>query len=114
MQSRWRLNYRGRVLVSVADKAASNAMKSLFWVAADLADADGDVDSAVALRNASAHWLRHTMLTVACDTIRHQIAQQQMRPGNAGAGKDRAALVDQVKDCSDDQGDAKHVRENPS
>ena len=57
------LNSRGRALVSVTDEAASNAIKALFCVAADLADADGDVDTATALRNASAHWLRHTMLT---------------------------------------------------
>ncbi|MEO6353002.1 MAG: site-specific integrase, partial [Burkholderiaceae bacterium] len=31
--------------------------------AASLAEVDGDIDSAAALRNASAHWLRHTMLT---------------------------------------------------
>lgn len=57
------LNTRGLQLVSVSDEAASNAVKGLFAHAADLADEAGDVDSAVALRNASAHWLRHTMLT---------------------------------------------------
>jgi integrase/recombinase XerD len=57
------LNTRGRLLVSVSDEAASNAIKGLFAHASDLADGDGDGDSAGALRNASAHWLRHTMLT---------------------------------------------------
>ncbi|MEO6936400.1 MAG: tyrosine-type recombinase/integrase [Collimonas sp.] len=54
---------RGRVLAAVTDEAASNAMKSLFWTAAALAESAGDPDSASALRRASAHWLRHTMLT---------------------------------------------------
>ncbi len=57
------LNTRGRQLVAVTDEAASNAIKGLFAVAAELADGDGDADAAAALRNASAHWLRHTMLT---------------------------------------------------
>ncbi|MBC7683791.1 MAG: tyrosine-type recombinase/integrase [Bdellovibrionales bacterium] len=57
------LNTRGRVLVAVTDEAAANAIKNLLAGAAKLADVDGDADSATALRNASAHWLRHTMLT---------------------------------------------------
>lgn len=58
------LNTRGHERVSVTDEAASNAMKSLFSRAADLAGADGDYDSSEALRNASAHWLRHSFLTL--------------------------------------------------
>lgn len=57
------LSTRGRALVSITDEAASNAMKSLFADAGALAEADGDMDSASTLRQASAHWLRHTMLT---------------------------------------------------
>ena len=57
------LNTRGRQLVSVTDEAASKALKNLFAAAAGLADGEGDADCAAALRNASAHWLRHTMLT---------------------------------------------------
>lgn len=57
------LNTRGRQRVAVTDEAASNAIKGLFAVAAALADGDGDADAVAALRNASAHWLRHTMLT---------------------------------------------------
>ena len=57
------LNTRVRQLVAVTDEAASDAIKGLFAVAAELADGDGDADAAAALRNASAHWLRHTMLT---------------------------------------------------
>ena len=57
------LNTRGRQLVTVTDEAASKALKNLFTAAAGLADVEGDADSAAALRNASAHWLRHTMLT---------------------------------------------------
>ena len=57
------LNTRAPTLVSVTDEAASNAIKGLFSKAAALAGDSGDADSAAALRNASAHWLRHTMLT---------------------------------------------------
>lgn len=57
------LNTRGGDLVSVTDEAASNAIKGLFAKAAVLAGDAGDLDSAAALRNASTHWLRHTMLT---------------------------------------------------
>lgn len=58
------LNTRGRQRVAVTDEAASNAIKSLFAAAAALAHGEGDADAAAALRNASAHWLRHTMLTI--------------------------------------------------
>ncbi|HWX03066.1 tyrosine-type recombinase/integrase [Collimonas sp.] len=58
------LSSRGQALVSITDEAASNAMKSLFAAAAILAEAAGDLDDAEALRQASAHWLRHTMLTM--------------------------------------------------
>jgi integrase/recombinase XerD len=58
------LNTRGREPVAVTDEAASNAVKALFTAAADLAQAHGDCDAAAALRMASAHWLRHTMLTI--------------------------------------------------
>jgi len=57
------LNTRGRLLVAVTDEAAANAIKYLLANAAGLADGNGDTDSATALRNASVHWLRHTMLT---------------------------------------------------
>jgi site-specific recombinase XerD len=57
------LNSRGKKLVGVTDEAAADSMKGLFAMAAGLANQDGDADSAAALRNASAHWLRHTMLT---------------------------------------------------
>ena len=57
------LNTRGRQLVAVTDEAAANAIKQLLANAAGLADGNGDADSAAALRAASVHWLRHTMLT---------------------------------------------------
>ena len=57
------LNSRGNKLVGVTDEAAADSMKGLFAMAAGLADQNGDADSATALRGASAHWLRHTMLT---------------------------------------------------
>ena len=57
------LNTRGRLLVAVTDEAAANAIQQLLAAAAGLADSTGDTDSATALRAASVHWLRHTMLT---------------------------------------------------
>lgn len=57
------LSTRGRQRPAVTGEAASNALKRLFWAGADLAQERGDLDAAAALRNASAHWLRHTMLT---------------------------------------------------
>ena len=57
------LNSRGQIYLSVTDEAASNAMKALFIAAAAIASQAGDYDAAAALRNASTHWLRHTMLT---------------------------------------------------
>jgi len=57
------LNTRGRLLVAVTDEAAANAIKQLLADAAGLADRNGDADAATALRAASVHWLRHTMLT---------------------------------------------------
>ena len=57
------LNTRGRLLVAVTDEAAANAIKQLLADAAGLAENGDDADSAIALRAASVHWLRHTMLT---------------------------------------------------
>lgn len=54
---------RGMALVGVTDEAISKAIKGLFSAAAILAQAAGNMDAATALGNASAHWLRHTMLT---------------------------------------------------
>lgn len=58
------LSTRGEQLLRVSDEAASQAMKALFAAAALLADKAMDADAAAALRAASTHWLRHTMLTV--------------------------------------------------
>ncbi len=58
------LSTRGAQLLRVSDEAASQALKNLFAAAALLADDKMDADAAVALRAASTHWLRHTMLTM--------------------------------------------------
>ena len=58
------LGTRGAQLLRVSDEAAAQAMKSLFAAAALLADQAMDADAAAALRAASTHWLRHTMLTM--------------------------------------------------
>ncbi|MGV7206323.1 tyrosine-type recombinase/integrase [Oxalobacteraceae bacterium A2-2] len=57
------LSSRGPGLVRITDEAASDAVKAIFAAAADAAAALGDIDMAATLRQASAHWLRHSMLT---------------------------------------------------
>ncbi|MGZ9709257.1 tyrosine-type recombinase/integrase [Glaciimonas sp. GNP009] len=47
----------------VTNETAGNALKAIFAEAAGVAEEDGDRDTAEALRAASAHWLRHSMLT---------------------------------------------------
>jgi site-specific recombinase XerD len=57
------LSSRSRGLARITDEAASEAIKAVFADAADVAEARGDADTAATLRQASAHWLRHSMLT---------------------------------------------------
>jgi site-specific recombinase XerD len=57
------LSSRSREPVRITDEAASEAIKAMFADAARAASAQGDFDSAASLRQASAHWLRHSMLT---------------------------------------------------
>lgn len=57
------LSSRGSALVRITDEAASDALKAIFAAAARAADRLGDADMAGTLRQASAHWLRHSMLT---------------------------------------------------
>ena len=57
------LSSRGEALVRITDEAASDALKAIFAAAASTADGMGDTDMAATLRQASAHWLRHSMLT---------------------------------------------------
>ena len=57
------LSSRTREHQRITDEAASEALKAIFQAAADLAAAQGDGDSASILRQASPHWLRHSMLT---------------------------------------------------
>jgi len=57
------LSSRTREFVRITDEAASEALKAVFQAAADEAAAQGDGDSAAMLRQASPHWLRHSMLT---------------------------------------------------
>ena len=57
------LSSRTRDHVCVTDEAASEALKAIFQLAATEAAAQGDGDSAAMLRQASPHWLRHSMLT---------------------------------------------------
>jgi site-specific recombinase XerD len=57
------LSSRSRGLARITDEAASEAIKTMFADAAAAAAAQGDGDTAATLRQASAHWLRHSMLT---------------------------------------------------
>lgn len=57
------LSSRSRTLARITDEAASEAIKAIFADAAAVAAAQGDADTAATLRQASAHWLRHSMLT---------------------------------------------------
>lgn len=57
------LSSRSRELARITDEAAAEAIKGIFADAARAADARGDLDTAATLRQASAHWLRHSMLT---------------------------------------------------
>jgi site-specific recombinase XerD len=57
------LSSRSRTLVRITDEAAAEAIKAIFADAATVAARRGDADTAATLRQASAHWLRHSMLT---------------------------------------------------
>ncbi|MFC0252037.1 tyrosine-type recombinase/integrase [Massilia consociata] len=57
------LSSRSKEPARITDEAASEALKAVFLAAAGNAAAKGDGDSAAALRQASTHWLRHSMLT---------------------------------------------------
>jgi site-specific recombinase XerD len=57
------LSCRSRELTRITDEAASEALKAVFVAAAQAAQSDGDSDTAATLRQASTHWLRHSMLT---------------------------------------------------
>ena len=57
------LSSRSRELARITDEAASEAIKAIFADAAAVADGRGEFDTAATLRQASAHWLRHSMLT---------------------------------------------------
>ncbi len=57
------LSSRSREVTRLTDEAASEALKGIFAEAASKAARAGDSDMAATLRHASAHWLRHSMLT---------------------------------------------------
>ena len=57
------LSSRSREVTRLSDEAASEALKGIFAETASRAAAAGQPDIAATLRHASAHWLRHSMLT---------------------------------------------------
>ena len=62
------LSTRKKILSGVTDETAAKAIKDLFAVASDIATRAGDLDAAAALREASTHWLRYSMLTHHANT----------------------------------------------
>lgn len=57
------LSSRSRAVSRLSDEGASEAIKGIFLEAAGNAERAGNADAAASLRHASAHWLRHSMLT---------------------------------------------------
>jgi site-specific recombinase XerD len=57
------LSSRSKAVTRLTDEAASEAIKGVFAEAAQVAAGAGQHDLAASLRHASAHWLRHSMLT---------------------------------------------------
>ncbi len=57
------LSSRSKTVTRLTDEAASDAIKGIFTEAAAAASLAGQHDIAASLRHASAHWLRHSMLT---------------------------------------------------
>ena len=57
------LSSRSRAVTRLTDEAAAEAVKRVFLEAAHAAARAGQDDIAASLRHASAHWLRHSMLT---------------------------------------------------
>jgi len=57
------LSSRSKAVTRLTDEAASEAIKGVFAEAAEAAARAGNADIAASLRHASAHWLRHSMLT---------------------------------------------------
>ena len=57
------LSSRSKAVTRLTDEAASEAIKGIFTEAAAAAVQAGQPDTAESLRHASAHWLRHSMLT---------------------------------------------------
>ncbi|MBD8528486.1 MULTISPECIES: tyrosine-type recombinase/integrase [unclassified Massilia] len=57
------LSSRSKAVTRLTDEAASEAIKGVFAEAASAAARAGQADIAASLRHASAHWLRHSMLT---------------------------------------------------
>lgn len=62
----------------ITDEAAAQALKRIFWEAADIAAANGDVATEVQLRQATPHFLRHGFLTFhANQGVPLKVLQQQ-------------------------------------
>lgn len=57
------LSSRSKTVTRLTDEAASDAIKGIFAETAAAAAQAGQHDIAASLRHASAHWLRHSMLT---------------------------------------------------
>lgn len=76
------LSTRRKGYVGVTDETVGNALKAMFVDAAEAARNNGDVDTETQLRNASAHWLRHSMLTFHANND-VQLKTLQLQAGHA-------------------------------
>ncbi|MGS0741465.1 tyrosine-type recombinase/integrase [Glaciimonas sp. GG7] len=76
------LSTRCKGYVSVTDETIGKALKTMFGEAARQARKDGDLDTAQKLDAATAHWLRHSMLTFHANND-VQLKTLQLQAGHA-------------------------------
>jgi integrase/recombinase XerD len=72
------VSIRGKGKRSITDEAAAQALKRIFWEAADIAAATGETPTEEQLRQATPHFLRHGFLTFhANQGVPLKVLQQQ-------------------------------------
>lgn len=76
------LSVRRRQPTGISAEATANAITALFAAAADLARSDGNLNAEGDLREASAHWLRHEMLTALVNNTGGDLKAAQDHAGH--------------------------------
>lgn len=71
------LSVRRNKPTGIGAEATGNAITELFMIAADVAHQAGDHEAEADLQSASAHWLRHEMITALVDHAGLKIGQDQ-------------------------------------